>query len=216
MAYVLDALKSSLDEEFLTSERLNAKSRQVFALAIGFFTIVQTVAFTAFEQDNVKGAEDAWLFGLTVAALLALVAAAAAAVRADSLLPSYQFSVEVAEDLIATMYPDMEMSSEEVIGNGDPANSTHEGRPRKLLPTPVRRALGLEVHGERASAEPPRDLDQYRAPGYLATYFVGLVVLRRDENDQRRQRYAMIRACGSISVAVTAIELISALAFRIP
>lgn len=42
---VLEAFKDSLNREFSAAERLTSKARQAFVLSIGFFTIVQTVAF---------------------------------------------------------------------------------------------------------------------------------------------------------------------------
>jgi hypothetical protein len=92
VSFVIDGLKLSLGEEYQTADRLAAKSRQLFAAALGFFTIVQTVAFNSYESGNINDTEDTWLFGLAAFALLALTAAAAAAVRADSLVPSYLIS----------------------------------------------------------------------------------------------------------------------------
>lgn len=69
-------LRGRIDEEFRISERLDSKSRQAFALAAGFFAVVQTVTFGSFAQSSITSAERVVLL---VAALLAGLAVAAVA-----------------------------------------------------------------------------------------------------------------------------------------
>lgn len=66
-------LRGRIDEEFRISERLDSKSRQAFALAAGFFAVVQTVTFGSFAQSSITSAERVVLL---VVALLAGLAVA--------------------------------------------------------------------------------------------------------------------------------------------
>jgi hypothetical protein len=221
VSYVLDGLKLSLDEEYQTAERLSMKSRQLFAVALGFFTIVQTVAFNAYEQDNVGPNEDTWLFALAIVAITVLTAAAIAAVRADSLVPSHQLPVDVLEDVLAAIYPEQDASASAgpVADAKETTPPSRESPPRRALERfwrALEETLGLRAAGRRAKGPPPPELDRRRAPGYLASYYAGLVDLRRTENDVRRVRYLVLRLFASLSIAVTALELVSALWFRVP
>jgi hypothetical protein len=49
----LELLRALADQELARSERSASRARQVFALAAGFFAIVQTVAFGTFASDLV-------------------------------------------------------------------------------------------------------------------------------------------------------------------
>lgn len=49
------ALRDRIDEEFRITERLDAKGRQLFALAAGFFAVGQAVAFGSFHAAAVHG-----------------------------------------------------------------------------------------------------------------------------------------------------------------
>ena len=69
-------LRTRIDEEFRISERLDAKQRQAFALAAGFFAVVQTVTFGSFAQDHVHAGERVWLLAQVVLAAGALYAVA--------------------------------------------------------------------------------------------------------------------------------------------
>ncbi|HEX8743597.1 MAG TPA: hypothetical protein VF712_10730 [Thermoleophilaceae bacterium] len=72
LGHALDVLRARVDEEFRISERLDAKSRQAFALAAFFFAVVQTVAFGAFAQDDVRSLERVFLLAAAVFAGAAL------------------------------------------------------------------------------------------------------------------------------------------------
>lgn len=69
-------LRARVDEEFRISERLDSKGRQAFALAAGFFAVVQTVAFGSFAADGVHTAERVFVGVLAVIAGLAVFATA--------------------------------------------------------------------------------------------------------------------------------------------
>lgn len=66
-------LRARVDEEFRITERLDSKSRQAFALATGFFAVVQAVAFGALAQSSVNGGEKAVLLTATVLAGLSVL-----------------------------------------------------------------------------------------------------------------------------------------------
>lgn len=219
IAYVLDVAKLSLEEEFHTAEGVGAKSRQLFTVCIGFFTIVQTVAFTAYEKDNVNNTEDTWLFVLAAVALVGLTAVAYSAARADSLVPSYQVSTDIIEDLIAGIYPDQATPVVPAAAAGitGAKQSSSKSAPAGGARPPLwRRALGLASHARPATAAAPQGLDRYSAPGWQAAYIASLVRRRRRENDQRRHRYRWVRLFGVISIALTAVELMAALYYRLP
>src|SRR5215207_7639954 len=63
---IVDALKASADQEFSIAERLSAKSRQGFALAVGFFVVAQTVAFSSFEATELSSREKEWIIRLAI------------------------------------------------------------------------------------------------------------------------------------------------------
>ena len=64
----ITVLRMRIDEEFRITERLDSKARQAFALAAGFFAVVQTVTFGGFAQGDVSSPERV---GLLVAAVVA-------------------------------------------------------------------------------------------------------------------------------------------------
>lgn len=53
----ITVLRARVDEEFKIAERLDSKARQAFALAAGFFAVIQTVTFGSFAQDEVSTPE---------------------------------------------------------------------------------------------------------------------------------------------------------------
>jgi hypothetical protein len=83
----ITVLRARIDEEFRISERLDSKSRQAFALAAGFFAVVQTVAFGAFAQSTVNGTERVLLLAAVVIAGGALVVVAHRLTNGEELLP---------------------------------------------------------------------------------------------------------------------------------
>ena len=79
-------LRGRIDEEFRITERLDAKGRQAFALAAGFFAVVQTVAFGAFAQIGVTSGERVLLAVLAVIAGLSLIVVAYRLTHGEELL----------------------------------------------------------------------------------------------------------------------------------
>lgn len=51
----IGVLRARVEEEFRVAERLDSKQRQAFALAAGFFAVVQTVAFGSFQDVGTPG-----------------------------------------------------------------------------------------------------------------------------------------------------------------
>ena len=72
----ITVLRARVEEEFSIAERLDSKSRQAFALAAGFFAVIQTVAFGSFAQAEISTAERVVMLILVVVsgALVAWVA----------------------------------------------------------------------------------------------------------------------------------------------
>jgi hypothetical protein len=90
----LDAFKGTLDRELGLAERLTTKARQSFVLSIGFFTIVQTVAFNSFHSGFIRGLELTWLFALAIASIFFLTIAAFATLRSDVPLAFGEFDLD--------------------------------------------------------------------------------------------------------------------------
>lgn len=76
LGHAITVLRARVDEEFRISERLDAKSRQAFALSALFFGVVQTVAFGSFAEDSVNGTERVFLLAAVVVAGVALATVA--------------------------------------------------------------------------------------------------------------------------------------------
>lgn len=76
LSHAIATLRAHIDEEFKIAERLDSKSRQAFALAAGFFAVVQTVTFGSFAQAQISGDERHWLLvaAVVAGASVALVA----------------------------------------------------------------------------------------------------------------------------------------------
>lgn len=66
-------LRARIDEEFRISERFDSKSRQLFALAGGFFAAVQAVTFSSIGSDGLSSQGKAILLGAALTAAAALV-----------------------------------------------------------------------------------------------------------------------------------------------
>jgi hypothetical protein len=90
----LEAFKGTLDRELGLAERLTTKARQSFVLSIGFFTIVQTVAFNSFHSGFIRGVELTWLFALAIASIFFLAIAAFATLRSDVPLDFGEFDLD--------------------------------------------------------------------------------------------------------------------------
>jgi hypothetical protein len=81
----LAVLRERVDQEFRRTERLDAKSRQAFALAAGFFALTQAVAFASFGESAVSSDERAWILVAAVAAVAALTFTAICVYHAEKL-----------------------------------------------------------------------------------------------------------------------------------
>jgi hypothetical protein len=101
---VLEAFKGALDRELTLGERLTGKARQAFVLSIGFFTIVQTVAFNSFHSGFIRGVELTWLFILAIAAISFLALAAFATVRSDVPLKFGEIPLDKLAKLVEQAY----------------------------------------------------------------------------------------------------------------
>jgi hypothetical protein len=160
---VLDAFKGALDRQFTLADRLTTKARQAFVVSIGFFTIVQTVAFNNFQSDFVKGNEIKWLLALAIAAIVGLAAAATAVIRSDQPVEFGDFKLSELGDLVSDAY----------------AGDDH-------------------------------------VPGRLAETYYTIVEILRESNVRRDRFYKWTVYAAGASIFVSSVELISALAFRIP
>lgn len=101
---VVDALKSSADQEFSIAERVSAKARQAFALAAGFFVVAQTVAFGSFESDQLTADEKQTLIYLAIVAAAFLALAVALALVADALFRSGDLDLDGLQDDLNAAY----------------------------------------------------------------------------------------------------------------
>jgi hypothetical protein len=79
-------LRGRIEEEFRISERLDSKMRQAFALAAGFFAVVQTVTFGSFAQSHVQPGERGLMLAAAIAAGAALVVIAHRVANGEELL----------------------------------------------------------------------------------------------------------------------------------
>lgn len=82
----ITVLRARIDEEFRVTERLDSKARQAFALAAGFFAVVQTVAFGGFAERTVNGDEKVALLLAAVVAGVLLVRVALRLANSEELL----------------------------------------------------------------------------------------------------------------------------------
>lgn len=85
---VIDALKSSAEEQLTMAERVSGKARQAFALAAGVFVVSQTVAFGNFDTKNIRPYEKHWIIGFAIGAVGMLAIAAFATLKADATVKS--------------------------------------------------------------------------------------------------------------------------------
>lgn len=98
VAAIVDALKSSAEQELTIAERLASKARQAFALGAGVFVIAQTVAFGSFNSSKITAHEQHWIIGLAVGAVVLLGFAAIATLKADSTVESGDLPLAKLED----------------------------------------------------------------------------------------------------------------------
>jgi hypothetical protein len=165
VAYVLDAMKLSLDQELQVAQRLRDRARQVFVLAVAFFTIVQTVAFSSFAQKAITEHKVALIvvLALGIGAIVLLARTAFAVSRADAPSRAGDLPVVDLEKLLNAAY------------DRDPA-----------------------------------------VPGGLGEIYLGMIEERREANDRRVLDVGNVQVWGLASISMTTIELIVALALRIP
>ncbi len=165
VAYVLDALKLGLDQELQFSQRLRDRARQVFVLALAFFTVVQTVAFNAFAQRRLINdkAELIIVLAVAIAAIVFLTVTAVSVSRADAPGSASDLSIDELERLL---------------------NATYQG--------------------------------DSKTGGDLGSMYLGILESRREANDKRIRYVKLAEKLGLVSIAITTVELIVSLAFRIP
>ena len=238
VAYVLDALKTSFDEEFETGERLTSKARQVFALSAGFFTIVQTVAFSSFQSRDVAPYEKRILLAAAFAAILLLGFAALRAAQADSPIPTHRYPMWLlvvalnAIQLGKAPFPPENRRR-------DPNPDDYVIRPKKppkwwkrlldwLFKAPDEPPDFDEAEWYKQLLETPtaadsdavdkrerRTLTRFEAPSMLANYYITLTQSRRLANQIRFEAYKRVRALAALSVIVTTAELMWSLYARL-
>jgi hypothetical protein len=105
---VVDALKSSADQELTIAERISSKARQAFALAAAAFVVAQTVAFGNFEVGNLSTYEKHRMIGLAIASVVVLTVASFFTIKADATVDSRDLQLGQLEDDLNAAY------------NGDP------------------------------------------------------------------------------------------------
>lgn len=101
---IVDALKSSADQELTIAERLSSKARQAFALAAGVFVVAQTVAFGGFRTDNLGNGEQDWMIGLGIGSVVMLLIAALATIKADATFDSRDLPLTKLENDLNAAY----------------------------------------------------------------------------------------------------------------
>lgn len=101
---IVDALRSSADQEMTIAERVSGKARQAFALAAGVFVVSQTVAFGNFEAKHVSAHEKHWMIGLAIGAVFLLGVAAFATIKADATVDSRDLPLAKLEDDLNAAY----------------------------------------------------------------------------------------------------------------
>src|SRR2546421_3728197 len=106
VAYLLDTLRALFQEEFETADRLNGKARQAFALAVGFFALVQTVAFNNFAHAAESPTDTKWILIVALVAIVPVALSAGVTVWADSLIPGRRFPLAIVEYLLEAAYED--------------------------------------------------------------------------------------------------------------
>lgn len=109
---VVEALKSSSDQELTIAERLASKARQAFALGAGVFVVAQTVAFGSFNVGKISAREQHWIIGLAIAAIVVLGLAAVATLKADATVTSGDLPLEKLEADLNAAYE----GDEDVVG----------------------------------------------------------------------------------------------------
>jgi hypothetical protein len=97
----LDVMRGLADQELARAERASTRARQAFALAAGFFAIVQTVAFGSFEVDLVSNAERETLLDKATLAAIFLAVCGALLLVADSAFRSRDLDEDVVEQKLA-------------------------------------------------------------------------------------------------------------------
>jgi hypothetical protein len=101
---IVDALKSSADQELTIAERLAGKARQAFALGAGVFVVAQTVAFGNFEASKITTREQRWIIGMAIGAVVLLGLAAIATLKADAPVVSGDLPLAKLEDDLNAAY----------------------------------------------------------------------------------------------------------------
>jgi hypothetical protein len=193
------------------AERLSVKARQAFVLGVGFFTIVQTVAFNSFAQTAISKGEKRWLLVLAILAIVTLALAAYTTVRAELLISAKDFPTG---SKFEARLDDEREKQRRAAEAPDPAvwpglSSRKDADPPAVGDKTLQPALPLL---SALNAVYARD---WTVAGKLASAYVTIVDYRRWSNDQRRLRYTMTRQMVGLSIIVTTAELIFALVARL-
>lgn len=77
LSSALAVLRERIAHEFRITERLEAKSRQAFALAAGFFAIAQAGAFASFGAEAISSTERFVVLGAALLTAISVIAVAA-------------------------------------------------------------------------------------------------------------------------------------------
>lgn len=101
---IVDALKSTADQEMTIAERLCGKARQAFTLGAGVFVVAQTVAFNSFDERTLDGHEKVWMLRLAILAVAILGLAAFATVKADGTVDSRDLPLKDLESDLNAAY----------------------------------------------------------------------------------------------------------------
>jgi hypothetical protein len=220
VAYLIDTLRGLFQEEFETADRLSGKARQAFALAVGFFALVQTVAFNNFAKASENGSDTKWILIVALIAIVPVAIAAGVTIWADSLVPGRRFPLRIVEYLLEASYEDRRPTSwddDEITPNDTKQTSWPISWAAWFFHLDIWHHLGIPAPPKPRSYSVPEGLtDAYSVPRELARYYIGLLDVRRQVNDERRRRYAWVRLVVGISIFATAAELIVSLAVRLP
>jgi hypothetical protein len=109
---IVDALRSSAEQELTIAERLASKARQAFALGAGVFVVAQTVAFGSFDARKLSTREQHWIIALAVIAVVVLAIAAVGTIKADATFTSGDLPLDKLEDDLNEAYA----GDQEVLG----------------------------------------------------------------------------------------------------
>lgn len=109
-------LRGRIDEEFRLTERWDAKARQTFALAAGFFVVVQVAAFGSFAATSIDNTERVVMAVSALVAALGLVIAAAFQAKCEEPLREHDLQPEAIETWFNDPDPQLQQVSARLVG----------------------------------------------------------------------------------------------------